>query len=79
MQNPASLLLITAALILPARQPPAHAQDFPPKQITLIVGFPAAGGTDFFARLFAQKLAAALGTNVVVDNRPGAAGVLGTN
>jgi tripartite-type tricarboxylate transporter receptor subunit TctC len=79
MQNPASLLLITAALILPALQPLAHAQDFPPKQITIIVGFPAAGGTDFFARLFAQKLAAALGTNVVIDNRPGAAGVLGTN
>ncbi len=57
----------------------AHAQEFPPKQITIIVGFPPSGGTDFFARLFAQKLSTALSTNVVVDNRPGAAGTLGTH
>jgi tripartite-type tricarboxylate transporter receptor subunit TctC len=57
----------------------AEAQEFAPKQITVIVGFPAAGGTDLFARLFAQKLAVAFGTNAIVDNRPGAAGTLGTN
>ena len=67
--------LIAAAL---AAASPAHAQEFPPKQMTIIVGFPAGGGTDFFARLLAQKLGAGLGTNVVVDNRPGAAGTLGT-
>ena len=57
----------------------AHAQDFSPKQITVVVGFPAAGGTDLFARLFAQKLATGLGTIAIVDNRPGAAGTLGTS
>ena len=71
----ARVLLAAAAAALPLG---AQAQDFPPKQMTIIVGFPAGGGTDFFARLFAQKLGAGLGTNVIVDNRPGAAGTLGT-
>jgi len=57
----------------------AQAQDFPPKQIAIIVGFPAGGGTDLFARLFAQKLAPALGAAVIVENRPGAAGTVGTH
>ncbi len=58
--------------------PNVVAQEFPPKQITIIVGFPAGGGTDFFARVFAQKLAPALGASVIVENRAGAAGTLGT-
>lgn len=53
------------------------AQDFLSRPITLVVPFPAGGGSDLFARVFAQKLAAALGTTVVVDNRPGAAGTVG--
>lgn len=57
--------------------PWAGAQDFPPRQITLVVAFPAGGGTDFFARLFAQKLAPALGTTIVVENRAGASGNIG--
>ncbi|MGH8618961.1 MAG: Bug family tripartite tricarboxylate transporter substrate binding protein [Burkholderiales bacterium] len=56
---------------------PLQAQDFPPRQIAIVVSFPAGGGTDLFARVFAQKLAAALGTTVLVDNRPGAAGTVG--
>ncbi|MEQ1775253.1 MAG: tripartite tricarboxylate transporter substrate binding protein [Burkholderiales bacterium] len=56
----------------------ASAQDFAPKQITVIVGFPPGGGTDFFARIFAQQLAAALNTSVIVENRSGVAGALGT-
>jgi tripartite-type tricarboxylate transporter receptor subunit TctC len=55
----------------------AQAQDFPPRQITIVVSFPAGGGTDLFARVFAQKLGPALATNVIVDNRPGAAGTVG--
>lgn len=72
---PVLSILILAGCFIPTRAP---AQEFPPKQITLIVGFPAAGGTDFFSRLFAQKLSAALGSNVIVDNRPGASGTIGT-
>lgn len=56
----------------------AHGQDFPPKQITIIVGFGAGGGTDIFARLFGDEIEKALGATVIIANRPGAAGTIGT-
>jgi tripartite-type tricarboxylate transporter receptor subunit TctC len=56
----------------------AQAQDYPSKPITLIVPFPAGGGVDVIGRIVADKLAAALGQPVVIDNRGGAAGVIGT-
>ena len=57
---------------------PASAQDYPAKPITLIVPFPAGGGVDVIGRIVADKLAAELGQPVVIDNRGGAAGVIGT-
>jgi len=54
------------------------AQDYPTKPITLIVPFPAGGGVDGIGRIVGEKLAAALGQPVVIDNRGGAAGVIGT-
>lgn len=57
----------------------AHAQTYPAKPIRMIVPFAAGGGTDFVTRLFGQKLADAWGQQVVVDNRPGAAGILGSD
>ena len=57
---------------------PALAQDFPTHTITMIVPFPAGGGVDAVGRIVAEKLSAALGQQVIVDNRGGAAGVLGT-
>ena len=56
----------------------AVAQDYPTKPITLIVPFPAGGGVDVIGRIVADKLAAALGQPVIIDNRGGAAGVIGT-
>ena len=56
----------------------SHAQDYPTKPITLIVPFPAGGGVDVIGRIVADKLAASLGQPVVIDNRGGAAGVIGT-
>jgi tripartite-type tricarboxylate transporter receptor subunit TctC len=56
----------------------AAADDYPTKPITLIVPFPAGGGVDVIGRIVADKLAAELGQPVVIDNRGGAAGVIGT-
>ena len=56
----------------------AQAQDFPSRPIRLIVPYGAGGGSDFVGRLVGQKLSEQLGQQVVVDNRPGAASLLGT-
>lgn len=55
---------------------PSHAQDYASRTITMIVPFPAGGGNDTMARLVANKLSAALGQTVMVDNRGGANGVI---
>jgi tripartite-type tricarboxylate transporter receptor subunit TctC len=56
----------------------ASAQPYPNKPIRLVVPFPAAGTTDILAREVGQRLTETLGQPVVIDNRPGAAGNLGT-
>ena len=55
----------------------AQAQDYPARSLRLIVPFPPGGGNDTIARLMGQKLAPALGQQVLVDNRPGAGGTIG--
>jgi tripartite-type tricarboxylate transporter receptor subunit TctC len=67
-----------AALAL-ASALPVLAADWPTKAITMIVPFPAGGSTDAVARLIAQRLGEKLGQQVVVDNRAGAGGNLGTD
>ena len=52
--------------------------SYPTKPIRLIVPFAAGGGSDFAGRLIGQKLSETIGQTVVVDNRPGAASLLGT-
>jgi tripartite-type tricarboxylate transporter receptor subunit TctC len=56
---------------------PAAAQTWPSKPITIVVSYPAGGDTDAMARLFAEKLSARVGQPVVVDNKPGASGIIG--
>src|SRR5215212_7169836 len=64
---------MAAALIATAA---AHAQTYPTKTVRILVGFAPGGSTDLTARLFAQELNKLWGTQVVVDNRPGASGLI---
>ncbi len=57
----------------------AGAQDYPRKPITLVVPYAAGGGTDVVARSLAEQLSKQLGQPVVVENKPGASGILGTS
>jgi len=56
----------------------ASAQEYPNHPITLIVPYPPGGGVDLIGRLVGQRLSAALGQQVVVENRGGAGGMIGT-
>ena len=57
---------------------PAAAQAYPSKPIRMVVPFPAGGGIDTVARVIAPKLAESLGQPVIIDNRVGASGTVGT-
>ena len=56
----------------------AAAQKWPEKPVRIVTPFAAGGGTDFFARLIAQRLSETLGQQFIVDNRPGAGSTIGT-
>jgi tripartite-type tricarboxylate transporter receptor subunit TctC len=74
-----SVIATVAATISGLLLGPVSAQDkYPSRPITMIVPFPAGGGVDAMGRIVADKLSVALGQQVVVDNKGGAAGVIGT-
>jgi tripartite-type tricarboxylate transporter receptor subunit TctC len=71
----ALLALVIAAWFAPAA---SSAQEFPSRAITIIVAQPPGGGTDIISRIFAQQLSEQLGKPVVVENKPGAGTIVGT-
>lgn len=74
--RPLQAAFVAAALAIGTS--PAVADTYPTKPIRLIVGFPPGGGADIIARAVGTELAKSLGQSVVVDNRGGANGVIGT-
>jgi tripartite-type tricarboxylate transporter receptor subunit TctC len=72
------LRLAAGAAALPAMSRFTWAQTYPTRQVRVVVPAAPAGGTDITARLIGQWLAERLGQQFIVDNRPGAAGNIGT-
>ncbi len=69
---------LAAAAATVASAPPGWAQSYPAKPVRLIIPFPPGGATDILGRVLAQKLGDLLGQQVVVENRPGAGGAIGS-
>jgi len=70
---------LCAAVVLGVGWGGVHAQTYPTKPVRLVVPFPAGGATDLFARTLSQKLGEKMGVALVVENRPGAGGTLGSD
>jgi tripartite-type tricarboxylate transporter receptor subunit TctC len=78
-QTPVSVFARLSCAMLLAVSVVAFAQDYPTKPIRMIVPYPPAGGTDIVARTLNEPLSTLLGQPIVVDNKGGAAGNLGTD
>ena len=70
-------MLVAAVVVMTGL--PARAQEYPARPVKLIVPFAAGGPADIYARFLAQRLEIALGQPFIVDDRPGAGSVIGTD
>ena len=75
--SPSVVCAFALAAALPAHGQPAKPAGYPAKPVKLLVAYPAGGSADLMTRVLAQKLGERIGQQVVVDNRPGAAGNIG--
>ena len=73
-----STIVLSLVLALTVTITPSYAQGYPKKNIVIVVPFGPGGSADLMARTFAQYLEAALKQTVIVDNKPGADGMVGT-
>jgi tripartite-type tricarboxylate transporter receptor subunit TctC len=74
----APLLFALAALLLPALSTAFASAAYPDRPIKIVVPFAPGGGTDVVARTLAQQMARDLGASIVIENKPGAGTILGT-
>src|SRR5690242_19969460 len=72
-----TVVLMLVASVLAASAPPAAAQDYPTRPVTIVVPYTPGGSTEILARIIGQKLEEKLGKPVLVENKPGAGTVIG--
>lgn len=70
--------LVITLFSLAAAAPPLHAQNYPTRAVRMIIPFAPGGNTDIIGRVYAPKMAEALGQQVIIDNRGGAGSTIGT-
>jgi tripartite-type tricarboxylate transporter receptor subunit TctC len=73
-----TIVTLALAVLAAFGAAPAPAQDYPSRTITLVVPYPPGGGVDVLARVVAEKLTGLIGQQVIVDNRVGGSGIVGT-
>src|SRR5215467_2676574 len=79
MSNRMRALIAVAAVVLAVPASPANAQQYPSKPVRIIVPFGAGGPADVYARVIAQHLSEQLKQPFVVEDRPGAGSIIGTD
>jgi tripartite-type tricarboxylate transporter receptor subunit TctC len=73
------LFFLGGVFLVALAAPPARAQDYPTRPITIVVPFTPGGTTDILARMIGQRLEARLGQSFLIENKPGAGSVIGAN